>query len=160
MNQAKAILAILLIFGSGIGTGYLLKPGANEPVAPPDEGSRNSSKKPLAAKRSIGPVFFRSLGHLNNHLELTPEQQRQIGRIMDASRERIADKGADFREVLEGEHAAWREAVRAELTPEQKKIFDSISNFRFRKEPGRPDGHKDGRPKSSRGPGMSGGGSV
>ena len=147
MNQFKAIAAILLIFGSGVGTGYLLKPGSDAPAAA-NKNPGNSAKKPLNAKRSIGPVFFRSLGHLNNHLELSADQQKKIGDIMDSSRERIAEKGADFREVLEGEHAEWRKAVRAVLTPDQRKKFDSISNFRFRKEPGRPEGSESGRPQS------------
>ena len=100
MNQFKAIAAILLIFGSGLGTGYLLKPGSDAPAAA-NKNPSNSAKKPLNAKRSIGPVFFRSLGHLNNHLELSSDQQKQIGDIMDSSRERIAEKGADFRQTFE-----------------------------------------------------------
>jgi len=143
MNQWKAIAAILLIFGSGAGTGYLLKSRSTADPAqnPPGQASPLENKP---NQRSVGPVFFRSLGHLNNHLELSKPQREKIGAIMDASRARIAEKGADFREVLEGEHAAWREAVQRELTPQQLKKFDRISNFRFRKEPGKPSGRPGG----------------
>ena len=82
MTQWKAIAAILLIFSSGAGTGYLLKsrqaPAGNSPKLGAPLKSKNS-------KSSVGPVFFRSLAHLNRHLELTAEQQKQISDIMNTS---------------------------------------------------------------------------
>ena len=147
MNQWKAIAAILLIFSSGAGTGYLLKSRSTSAVGPGPGASKKTSLK-STRQHSVGPVFFRSLGFLsdhlkNNDLKLTAVQLKKLGEIMDASRARIAEKGADFREVLAGEHETWRADVRRELTPKQQKVFDNISNFRFRKEPGKPDGSQN-----------------
>ena len=154
MNQWKAIAAILLIFSSGAGTGYLLKSRSASAVGPdPGASEKTSLKSKNARQHSVGPVFFRSLGFLNDHLKnndlkLTAVQLKKLGEIMDASRARITEKGADFREVLAGEHETWRADVRRELTPKQQKVFDNISNFRFRKEPGKPDGSQNRHPKS------------
>ena len=53
-------------------------------------------------------------------------------------------KGAEFRDLLQAEHSAWENAVRNVLTPPQKKKFEKISGFKFRKEPGRPSGRPSG----------------
>ena len=146
MNQWKAIAAILLIFGSGAGTGYLLK----SRQAPPDNSNPpggTSQFAPLNSKSSkskMEPVFFRSSAHLNRHLDLTAEQQKQIRAIMDNSRARIAEEGAEFRDLVQAEHSAWENAVREVLTPPQKKKFEKISGFKFRKDSGRPSGRPSG----------------
>ena len=138
MNQWKAIAAILLIFGSGAGTGYLFQ--SRQPGSPGQFAPLNSK----SSKSSVGSVFFRSLGHLDRHLDLTAEQQKQISTIMNTSRERIAEEGVEFRNLLQAEHAAWENAVREVLTPQQKKNFKIISGFKFRKDPGRPSGRPSG----------------
>lgn len=146
MTQWKAIAAILLIFGSGAGTGYLLK-SRQAPASNSNPLGGSEQFTPLkfkSSKSSVGPVFFRSLGHLNRHLELTAEQQKQIRAIMDSSRARIAEEGAEFRDLLQAEHSEWENAVRNVLTPSQKKKFEKISGFKFRKDPGRPSGRPSG----------------
>ena len=139
MNQWKAIAAILLIFGSGAGTGYLLKsrqaPGGTGQFPPLNSNS---------GKIKMEPVFFRSSAHLNRHLDLTAEQQKQIRAIIDNSRARIAEEGAEFRDLVQAEHSAWENAVRKVLTPPQKKKFKKISGFKFRKDSGRPSGRPSG----------------
>ena len=56
MDQWKAILATLMIFGSGVGTGHLLtRQNAPETPTPPQNGTSDFNHNPTARKR--GPSF-------------------------------------------------------------------------------------------------------
>ena len=79
MSQWKVILATLLIFGSGIGTGVLLSKrnaAADEPQ--PNEPGKFASTNSNDDPRSLRPVFFRSPGFLDRHLDLTESQKEQV----------------------------------------------------------------------------------
>jgi len=132
MGQWKVILATLLIFGSGIGTGVLLSK-RNAPVDEPQPSelgkfaSANSNDDP----RSLRPVFFRSPGFLDRHLDLTESQKEQVQLIMETSHERIRELSTPFRDQLTEEQQTVQKALREILTPEQTKKFDNLPRYRF-----------------------------
>ena len=142
MDQWKAILATLLIFGSGVGTGHLLtRQTVPETPAPPQNGTpefqpQSSGKETRPAR----PVFFRSSGYLDRHLELSEEQKNQLRELTKQSLQRIFEFGEPFREQLREEHRDLQKQIRGILTPEQTRTFDNLPHFRFNKEPGRPKG--------------------
>lgn len=143
MNQWKVILATLLIFGSGLGTGYLMRDRAEPNAITPPETPPNERGKfaPANGSRSNQrPIFFRSAGFLDRHLDLTEEQTHQIQKIMKGSHVRIREFGAPFRDQLKEEHQKVQQQIRAVLTPEQSKKLDSLPHYRFNGESGRPGG--------------------
>ena len=147
MDQWKAILATLMIFGSGVGTGHLLtRQNAPETPAPPQNGT--SRFQPQSNGKEARPVFFRSSGYLDRHLELSEEQKNQIRELTKQSHQRIFEFGEPFREQLREEHRDLQKQIRGTLTPEQTRVFDNLPHFRFNKEPGRP----KGRPPHRSGP--------
>ena len=149
MSQWKVILATLLIFGSGIGTGVLLSK-RNMPADEPQPGElgkfapANSNDNP----RLLRPVFFRSPGFLERNLELTEPQKEQVQSIMETSHERIRELSTPFRDHLKEEQQAVRKALREILTPEQAKKFNNLPRYRFlngKAQPsGRPPRHRPG----------------
>ncbi len=132
MSQWKVILATLLIFGSGIGTGVLLSK-RNAPTDEPQPGElgkfapANSNDDP----RSLRPVFFRSPGFLDRHLDLTESQKEQVRLIMETSHERIRELSTPFRDQLTEEQKNVQKALHEILTPEQAKKFDNLPRYRF-----------------------------
>ena len=147
MDQWKAILATLMIFGSGVGTGHLLtRQTAPDKPAPPQNGA--SRFQPQSNGKEARPVFFRSSGYLDRHLELSEEQKNQIRELTKQSHQRIFEFGEPFREQLREEHRDLQKQIRGTLTPEQTRVFDNLPHFRFNKEPGRP----KGRPPHRSGP--------
>lgn len=132
MNQWKVILATLLIFGSGIGTGVLLSK-RNSPTDEPQHGElgkfapTNSNNDP----RSLRPVFFRSPGFFDRHLELTEPQKEQVQSIIETSHEHIRELGTPFRNQLKEEQQAVQKALREILTPAQAKKFNNLPRYRF-----------------------------
>ena len=147
MNQWKVILATLLIFGSGVGTGLLLD--GRKPATDSDESFDNHSSTSRQTQRL---VFFRSTGFLQKHLNLSEEQKKQIQEIMVQSSERIRSKSTSFREKLSAEHNVWERAVRQVLTLDQANQFDRLPQVHFRNEPGRPSGRPElpsSHPRSS-----------
>ena len=144
MHQWKVILATVLIFGSGVGTGHLLsRRNVPEPAAPQPgnvdgkfspANSNTKGFQPTTAR----PMMFRSHGYLDNHLKLTDEQKVQLREIRKAGHDRVREFGKPFREKIIAEDQRVREEIRALLTPEQVRTFDRLPHFRINPEPGRP----------------------
>ena len=136
MNQWKVILAVLLIFGSGLGTGMLLKQTAPVTSAPAEDDPKGKS-----SRQTQTLLFFRSTSYLQRNLKtLSPEQQKQIQEITDRSRDRIREKSTDFRDELSVVQRDWEEAVREVLTPEQARQFNQLPRVNFHRDTGRPSG--------------------
>ncbi len=152
MHQWKVILATVLIFGSGVGTGHLLSlrnaPQQPAPTNPPHPESKfsppNSSNGFQSAPR---PMMFRSHGYLDNHLKLTDEQKTQLRKIRKAGHDRVREFGKPFRERIIAEDKRVREEIRALLTPEQARTFDRLPHFRINPEPGRPGAGRPAHPR-------------
>ena len=151
MHQWKVILATVLIFGSGVGTGHLLshrntpQPENLDGKFSPANSTNPNSKNflPPVAR----PMMFRSHGYLDNHLKLTTEQKEQLQKIRKAGRDRVREFGKPFREQIMAEDLRVKKDIRDLLTPEQVRIFDGLPHFRINREPGRPGA---GRPRPPR----------
>ena len=153
MHQWKVILATVLIFGSGVGTGHLLS-HRNTPqpenldgkFSPVNSANPNSTNfLPPAAR----PMMFRSHGYLDNHLKLTTEQKEQLQKIRKASHARVREYGKPFREQIMDEDLRMRKEIRSLLTPEQARIFDGLPHFRINREPGRPGAGRPPHPRTN-----------
>ena len=153
MHQWKVILATVLIFGSGVGTGHLLS-HRNTPqpenldgkFSPANSANPNSTNfLPPAAR----PMMFRSHGYLDNHLKLTTEQKEQLQKIRKASHDRVREYGKPFREQIMDEDLRMRKEIRSLLTPEQVRIFDGLPHFRINREPGRPGAGRRPHPRTN-----------
>ena len=143
MDQWKAILATMMIFGSGVGTGHLISHRSQTSTLIPN-GSERSELRPntpdvgRSNSRSPRPIFFSGSGYLDRHLALSNEQKTQIQNITKKSHQRITEFGKPFRNQLQLEHMEVQKQIRKILTPEQTKTFDNLPHFRFNIEPGRP----------------------
>ena len=145
MEQWKVILATMMIFGSGVGTGHLISQknppstlgpnGFERPEFQPKTSlvGRNNSPSPR-------PIFFGGSVYLDRHLNLSDEQKVQLQGITKKSHQRIHEFGKPFRDQLHTEHTKVQQQIRQVLTPEQVKTFDNLPHFRFNIEPGRPSG--------------------
>ena len=150
MSQWKVILATLLIFGSGIGTGVLLSKRNASPIeSHPGELGKFAPTNSGDNQRSLRPVFFRSPGFLDRHLDLTDPQKEQVQSIMETSHKHIRELSTPFRNQLKEEQQAVQKALREILTPEQAKKFNNLPRYRFlngkpqpsgRPQPRRPEG--------------------
>ena len=153
MHQWNVILATVLIFGSGVGTGHLLS-HRNTPQpenldgksSPANSANSNSTNfLPPAAR----PMMFRSRGYLDNHLKLTTEQKEQLHKIRKAGHDRVREYGKPFREQIMDEDLRVRKEIRGLLTPEQARIFDGLPHFRINREPGRPGAGRRPHPRTN-----------
>ena len=153
MSQWKVILATLLIFGSGIGTGVLLsRRDAPADGSQPSELGKFAPTNSKDDQRSLRPVFFRSPGFLDRHLDLTEPQKEQVQSIMETSHERIRELSTPFRDHLKEEQQAVQKALREILTPEQAKKFDNLPRYRFLNEKAQPSGRPSQRPGGTSAP--------
>ena len=145
MEQWKVILATMMIFGSGVGTGHLISQ-----KSPPSTLGPNGFERPeFQPKTSLvgrnnspspRPIFFGGSGYLDRHLNLSDEQKVQIQGITKKSHQKIHEFGKPFRDQLHSEHTEVQKEIRQVLTPEQVKTFDNLPHFRFNMESGKPSG--------------------
>jgi Spy/CpxP family protein refolding chaperone len=155
MHQWKVILATVLIFGSGVGTGHLLSLRNAPEQATPQLGNPDDKSSPANSNTkgfqppSARPMMFRSHGYLDNHLKLTDEQKVQMRNIRNAGHDRVREFGKPFREQIIAEDQRMREEIRALLTPEQARTFDRLPHFRINPEPGRPGTGRPHRPRTN-----------
>ena len=146
MDQWKVILATLMIFGSGVGTGYLMSRSSSSEskgLLPTQTQLGAGQLNPGSVQRTtrpVRPVFFRSSGYLDRHLGLSEEQKAQIQDITKKSHQRIYEFGKPFRDQLRSEHMEVQKQIRQVLIPEQVITFDNLPHSRFKIDPGRPPG--------------------
>jgi hypothetical protein len=142
MDQWKAILATMMIFGSGVGTGHLISQRSQTSTLIPN-GPERSELRPNTpdvgrSNSQPRPIFFSGSGYLDRHLALSNEQKAQIQYVTKKSHQRITEFGKPFRNQLQLEHMEVQKQIRKILTPNQTKTFDNLPHFRFNIEPGRP----------------------
>ena len=158
MHQWKVILATVLIFGSGVGTGHFLSRRNVPEPATPQPGNVDGKFSPANSNTkgfqppTTRPMMFRSHGYLDNHLKLTDEQKVQLREIRKAGHDRVREFGKPFREKIIAEDQRVREEIRALLTPEQARTFDQLPHFRINPEPGRPGAGRQPRTNGPRPP--------
>ena len=130
MNYWKVIFATAVIFGAGVFTGGLLvnmvrqtpshSGAAHHPSGPapnPGNGATNGSNNANSNTPPRLPEVFSKpfLPKLDDQLHLSSEQYTNIEKI-------IVNAQAATRKVMQDTRAA----IRAELTPEQKAIYDQL----------------------------------
>jgi hypothetical protein len=124
VNTWKVIIAILVIFGSGLVTGGLLVsqvqrlPGSGDPSVATSNGP--SGPAPWQAHR------MEFLRRIERHLEITPEQRGRIEAILRESHERTKPIWDGIGPQLQEELMRVRQEIREELTPEQRQQFDEM----------------------------------
>lgn len=135
MNSWKAILATMVIFGTGVVTGGLLvhKVSENRPT----KAHQTAGLKPPTI--SPGTMRIEFLRRVERELDVSPQQRDAIDKILTASQERTKKLMEPVAPKLRDEMQATREAVRNALTPEQQKRFDELAKAQQRpREPKRP----------------------
>jgi len=127
VNFWKIAFATLVIFGCGLTSGVLLTHRHQSNAVAP---SLNSAADPGPSIPGFQLQRVEFLRRMEKHLELTPEQRDRIEKIMHQSQERskpLLDQiAAQKREELK----TVREEIRAELTSEQKKKFETLLKAR------------------------------
>ena len=116
MNTWKVILATLVLFGAGVVTGGLL-------VQHSLHARLLRPSRPAAAARpspaSAGGMRYEFLRRMGRDLDLTPEQQERIDKILTQSQEQT-------RKAIHEEFQKAKAAFRDVLTPAQQAKFDEL----------------------------------
>ena len=104
------VLATLVIFSTGLVTGFMLLKQIPQPAAAP----------PPIPPQGMGPQQF--LRRIQAELDLTPEQDQRVAAILRESQDRTRI-----------EMGKAREQIRSELTPAQKEKFAKLLRERQRR---------------------------
>ena len=121
MNSWKVILATMVIFGTGVVTGGLLvRYAEGPPAARPARPAGAARQGPFPTAGLLRVEFLRRAGR---ELNLTPEQQEKLDKIIKESQERTRKV---FSPYLREEMQRTRTEFRAVLTPEQQPRFDEL----------------------------------
>jgi hypothetical protein len=123
VNAWKIILATILIFGTGMVTGGLLVHNVSRQA----EGSRMAPPQPV---QSNSPDVMRLafLKQVEGSLHLTPEQHKTIDKILEDSQARMKKFMDPVLPRVKEETEKTKTEFRAELSPEQQKLFDDLMN--------------------------------
>ncbi len=139
MNFWKVIFATAVIFCAGVMTGGLLvnyvdhshrggrrAPANGEPHPPPEIRDTQSRSNSLPRPRPPEILSTNFVQHLDDSLQLTPDQRAAIGKIIadgqDRNRAIWTNNSAQMRAVIQDV----RHRVREALTADQQKQFDEL----------------------------------
>lgn len=135
MNTWKVILATLVIFGAGVVTGALLVKNSQHASQAAVQPPRNPELRPEADARGTNrpsggpkmPGMRRDfLKNLDRELALTTEQRGRIEKILCEGQECTKQLWDKVEPQVRAEWNRVKEAIRAELTDEQKEKFDEF----------------------------------
>jgi Spy/CpxP family protein refolding chaperone len=158
MNSWKIILAIVVIFGTGVLTGGLLvnyveQSHPKDIQRPPDEGNPqpqannhdHDQPRPPELPNPRPPEILgkQFVQQLDNTLHLTREQRAAIAKIVADGQERNRDIWTNVAPQMHKMLQDVRQQIREQLTPEQRKQFEELLK-RFR-----PAGHHPQTPAKS-----------
>lgn len=110
------ILATLVIFSTGLITGFILLKQIPQPPA--------AANLPMLPAQGLGWQQF--LHRIQGELDLTPEQDQRISSILRDSQDRT-------RNLARAEMGKVREQIRSELTPPQIEKFERLFRERQRR---------------------------
>ena len=113
MNPWKVILATLVIFMAGLGTGVVL-----------DQQLRILPSRPVASGTLLQHLEL--MGRMNRQLALTPAQRESLEQIFRESRQRIRQLRETVEPKIKEETQQVRERIRGVLTPEQVRKYDKL----------------------------------
>ncbi len=143
----KVVGAAVVIFGAGVISGSVatrLYQNYTRPAAPARPPS-GSPPPPWVGQRMD---FLR---HLEQALELAPDQRERIDRLIKESQQRTRELWEGFSPKLQAEMERLKAAVDAELTPEQRLKAEELHKRRMSRPRGeRPPGRWSEGPGSRR----------
>ncbi len=125
-SRSKAVLLVLGIFLLGAVCGatverWMLFGGRGRPAK-----AFFHRRPPFRGPRSQEGLTHR----FTRHLDLTPEQEQKVKRILDESREQMMAQRKETRKGMKDLLTATRSKIREILTPEQQKKYDkTFSRF-------------------------------
>jgi Spy/CpxP family protein refolding chaperone len=139
VNSWKVILAAVVIFGAGVLTGGLLVNYVDHPLLQnvrlpfaearlhPQTGGRDQLRQEeFPRPRSPEMLKKEFVEHLGDALKLTPAQYDAIQKIFtegqEQNRQIWTNVAPKMRQVMEGV----QQQIRAELTPDQQKQFETL----------------------------------
>lgn len=142
MKRWPVIAAAVLLFLSGLGTGWLLaRPrSAGGPPPPPAGGPPEAQLARMLEARLF------AVRRLERELDLTPEQRARIEALVQETQGRTRQAWQEMQPRLRDEFRRLREDIRAVLTPEQREQFDRLQR-RPRPGPAGEPRHRLGRPQ-------------
>ncbi|MCP3982501.1 MAG: hypothetical protein GY716_24635 [bacterium] len=124
MKRWVALLSVAALFVVGVAVGVL---GANvflgPTIAGPPEPGMGRGPGGGPHREGRGPFHVE---RLKRHLDLTAEQEDEIRRIVDASREEADALMREVRPQLHEQMDRTRTEIRGVLTPEQLESFDQL----------------------------------
>lgn len=130
MNYWKVILATVVIFGAGVVTGGLLVNYVNHPHTKNPRHAQENHVPPRPVEipmprvaEKMGKQFVQQL---NDRLQLTPEQREKIEKIIADGQERNHEIWTNVAPKMRSVMQEVNRQIRAELTPEQLKIFEEM----------------------------------
>jgi hypothetical protein len=147
VNWWKVILATLVIYLAGIGTGALVVKSARRAVG--------KDLQPPPPWLFQGPDFIqqRFLDRMKKELELSAAQAGRIEAILRDSRERMKSWWEIVGPEMKSELKETEDKIRAELQPRQREKFELLRKDRHRPQGGpgggerwSRDGRRGGRP--------------
>ncbi len=122
MNAWKVIFATLVIFGAGMVAGELLGRRAGPGDSAPTKASDSQNASPSQLR------LWELLHRMDRELGLTPEQHEHIEKIITGSQERTQKLWSPIAQEMRKETQSVCEEIREELTPDQRKKFDSFAH--------------------------------
>jgi len=126
----KVILAVVVIFGAGLVTGALVmrnhmraaqKPPTAVPGGPPGSGMWGVSRSQFVEK-------------MHRQVNLTPEQCKEVDRIMKESHDRMAKLWEPIAPQAREETKLVREEILAVLTPDQRPKCEEFFKAKYKKD--------------------------
>jgi hypothetical protein len=136
VNTWKAILAALVIFGTGVVTGAVwlkisegARAGSSSVTHTPANGAANGNTTTPGRPQSLPLEQLRRVElmmHAQKELNLTPVQREHIEKIIGDGQDRIRDLWDQVAPDIFDEFQDVKQKVCAELTQEQNKRFDEL----------------------------------
>jgi Spy/CpxP family protein refolding chaperone len=133
VNGWKVIFATLVIFGAGLVVGGMVgHHTAQLDSTPPPKTQNFQNSNPSQVR------LHELLRRMDKELELTPDQHEHIEKIIAASQDHTQKLWAPIAQEMHKETVKVCEAIREELTPDQRKKFDSFARRQGERRKARP----------------------
>jgi len=132
VNLSLLSIGLALAAGTSFAQDAANAPAPTTPAAAPSDGTQ-AAPTPTPAPEHHGRRGGFVLEELTQKLNLTPDEQKQVGELIKAGREQMKalreddsmsedDKRAKGKEIM----STTRSQIRAVLTPAQQAIFDTL----------------------------------
>ena len=126
MSPWKVILATVVIFACGVLTGAMVSKAGRQtaPVSANPPAAAVNPKNPAPPGWQLQRLQF--FKRMQKQLNLGPEQQEKIDKLMCESQERVKPLWAQIGPQMDAELKRVRQEVNKVLTPEQRKKMNDL----------------------------------